>query len=82
MSLAPGDQRQLTQIEEFLHRSDPELATMLAAFGYMVTRRPRSMPVPCAKAQAAPRLARLRCLALAVVVVLALGLMTVGIVLQ
>jgi hypothetical protein len=51
MSLAPGEQRALTRIEEDLRRSDPRLAAMLATF---------TLPLHCRAAARWEQLARWR----------------------
>ena len=43
MSLAPNEQRRLTEIEDQLRRSDPRLAAMFARFSDGTRRTPRAL---------------------------------------
>lgn len=71
MSLAPGEQRALTEIEGWLRRSDPELALTLERFG----RRSATRNVPQRWLQAVPPRTRRQRLALLAAVVLVLSVL-------
>lgn len=82
MSLQPGEQRELAQIEDTLHKSDPKLAVTLAAFDRLAPRRLDGARTPVARRLVSLLLIRLRCLVLGAVAVFAVVLMALGITLR